>query len=90
VSSEAADITDPVARINEIVAKRVRNLDKRLVKLAGYEKELLKGHTLQPEQKEALEKRAEVLLQLEQLRELKETFAQVTRELEKADKVKVG
>jgi hypothetical protein len=29
-------------------------------------------------------------LQLEQLRELKDTFAQVARDLEKTDKVKVG
>ena len=89
-SGVADDLHDPVARLNEVVAKRIRNLEKRQTKLETYEKEMLKGKALTAEQKEALAKLPEVLLQLEQLKELKENFAQVAKESEKLARQKVG
>lgn len=84
-----ADSADPLARINEAVGKRIRNLEKRQSKLDSYEKELLKGKSLTSEQKEALSKLPDVLLQLEQLKDLKDNFSQIIKDSEKLVRARV-
>ncbi|XP_030576109.1 caprin-2 isoform X2 [Archocentrus centrarchus] len=65
---------------------KVRNLEKKKLKLQGYKKRLRQGEVLNKDQMAAVEKYAEVLHNLEFARELHKTLDGLTQNLLKAQK----
>lgn len=90
-STENVDIAnaDPIVRMDDMLAKRIRNLEKRQQKLDSYDLELKKGRELDKGQLEALEKRTVVAKELEVLKDIKESVTTMAKEQEKANKGKV-
>ncbi|KAM4881822.1 caprin-2 [Thomomys bottae] len=65
---------------------KIRNIEKKKLKLEDYKDRLKNGEQLNPDQLEAVEKYEEVLHNLEFAKELQKTFAGLSQELLKAQK----
>ncbi|KAM4747488.1 caprin-2 [Rhinophrynus dorsalis] len=65
---------------------KIRNIEKKKVKLEDYRERLNNGEILNPDQQEAVEKYDEVIHNLEFARELHKTFSGLSQDLLKAQK----
>lgn len=65
---------------------KIRNIEKKKLKLEDYKDRLKNGEQLNPDQLEAVEKYEEVLHNLEFAKELQKTFSGLSQELLKAQK----
>lgn len=76
----------PMSQVLQVVEKKIRNLEKRKVKLDGYRDEKNKGKVLNEDQKAAVAKYDEVIGTLEFARELTTQFKTMAVDEEKARK----
>ncbi|KAH3885861.1 hypothetical protein DPMN_009859 [Dreissena polymorpha] len=75
--------TDPFKRVLNVVDKKVRNLEKRKVKLDAYRQKQDSGATLEKDQLVAVEKYGEVVTNLEFARDLQKQFSSINSDAEK-------
>merc|ERR1711981_1214827 len=79
----------PLGQVLQVVEKKVRNLEKRKVKLDVYRADYQKGKALNDDQKSAIAKYDEVLQTLEFARELSTQFKTLSLEEEKTRKKQI-
>nr|NP_001265885.1 uncharacterized protein LOC100179738 [Ciona intestinalis]FAA00699.1 TPA: RNA granule protein invertebrate [Ciona intestinalis] len=77
---------DPLKHVVTVIEKKIRNLDKRKVKLDGYRKIAAEGGELDRDQSCAVSKYNEVMGSLEFAKEICKAFSGVTNEVSKAQR----
>ncbi|XP_052800601.1 caprin-1-like [Mya arenaria] len=79
----SAEPTDPFKRVLNVVDKKVRNLEKRKLKLDAYKEKKDSGAELEKDQQVAVDKYGEVLTNLEFARDLQKQFSSINADAEK-------
>ena len=82
-SKASAEVSDHIKQVLVIVEMKLRNLEKRKIKLDGYRKKNAGVEELNADQKEAINRYDGVVQSLELARELQKQFAGITVESEK-------
>ena len=82
-SKASAEVSDHIKQVLVIVEKKLRNLEKRQIKLDGYRQKNAGVEELNADQKEAINRYDGVVQSLELARELQKQFAGITVESEK-------
>ncbi|XP_076806997.1 uncharacterized protein LOC143450357 isoform X2 [Clavelina lepadiformis] len=78
---------DPLKHVLTVVEKKIRNLDKRKVKLDGYRKMVAEGVALDPDQDSAVSKYDEVIGSLEFAKEICKVFSCLSLEVNKTQQL---
>uniref|UniRef100_A0AAY4CHF5 Caprin-1 n=1 Tax=Denticeps clupeoides TaxID=299321 RepID=A0AAY4CHF5_9TELE len=82
----AAGTSEALRQVLGVIDKKVRNMEKKKVKLSDYEAKKCKGERLNPDQMEALAKAQEVTHNLEFARDLQRSFVALGLDIQKAAK----
>ncbi|GAB1599836.1 caprin-1-like isoform X2 [Argonauta hians] len=77
------EVQDPLRQALSLVEKKVRNLEKRKLKLDMYKVKLAEGVSLEKDQMEAINKYGDVACNLELAKELLKQFMALTQDAEK-------
>ncbi|XP_060082581.1 caprin-1-like isoform X2 [Ylistrum balloti] len=77
------EANEPIKQVIQVVEKKVRNLEKRKVKLDGYKAKADSGTKLEKDQQAAVDKYDEVMQTLEFARDLQKQFLSISADAEK-------